>query len=135
MKETVKKETEIQMRIYCMIKLAFQINKKQITFWINMLGQLASHKEIIMALRVGPSKIQTYWRFKCKNKTLKVLKHYIKNSFDMEILFLNKSNHLKKTHTQAYLFICSKTGGFFIALQEDLFTSRMGSCSSPLVFL
>lgn len=61
-----------------------------------MLGQLASHKEIIMALRVGPSKIQTYWRFKCKNKTLKVLKHYIKNSFDMEILFLNKSNHLKQ---------------------------------------
>lgn len=71
MKETVKKETEIQMRIYCMIKLAFQINKKQITFWINMLGQLASHKEIIMALRVDPSKFQMYWRFKRKKKTFK----------------------------------------------------------------
>lgn len=73
-----------------MTKLAFQINEKQITFWIKTLGQLASHKEIITALRVDPSKFQTYQRFKCKNKTLKVLKNYIKNSFDLEILFLNK---------------------------------------------
>ena len=49
-----------------------------------------------MALRVDPSKSQMYQRFKCKNKTLKVLENYIKNSFDLEILFLNKSNHLKQ---------------------------------------
>lgn len=43
-----------------------------------MLGQLANHKEIVMALRVDPSKFRMYQRFKCKNKTLKVLKNYIK---------------------------------------------------------
>ena len=32
MEETVKEEIEIQVRIYCMAKLAFQINEKQITF-------------------------------------------------------------------------------------------------------
>ena len=64
-----------------------------------MLGQLASHKKkknkktLVFALRVDPNKFQTYQRFKCKNKTLKVPKNYIKNSFDMEILFLNKRNH------------------------------------------